>query len=579
MSDRKQAISLLGQVMDAVQDGMILIQDEDIVQVNRIFADMLGFDEDDLLDIGFEDLVESVSRQHNQDAIQALSNGSKPEKFNTRMKSSSGAILQVEVSPRLIDLSGEPAVLAVVRDITGQIALQEAVIQLEQRFASLYDFSPVAYFTLNSDGIITQVNEASEELLGCDAEAIIGRPITGFFKSSSDSLAFDPCADIVGEVMRGKSIRGIELEMEVSEDRSRWVSVSARSLSAQSETPSEIGLTAVDITRRRRAEQRLREESDRANLYFDLMTSDMNIILQSVLFALEDLKVSVELPLRESGLVRDASWSLRRAARLIVNTGVLLSLNRAPPTKARIKLGPHIRRAIVDVQRDFEGKTLKIDSKVPEDLEVVGHVFLHNVFFNILHNSMTYGQSDEVKIKVTAEKKNYGREVRIEFVDYNPGISDDLKQAVFRRSPHEDLKHVGKGLGLTVADRYISRLGGRIWIEDRVKGAPSKGTKVVVTLPIWQEELIAPVIDFYKSDHCVFCGPVLETLTAVLDELGISRTYLNIINIDDPARGISEDDLPALPTIHIGQEELTGFLSEEDIRIGIMRLLMLSAKQ
>ncbi len=579
MSDRKQAISWLGQVMDAVQDGMILIQDQDIVQVNRVFADMLGFDEGDLIDIGFEDLVDSVSRRHNQDAIQALVNGSKPEKFNTRMKSSSGAILQVEVSPRLIDLSGEPAVLAVVRDITGQIALQEAVTQLEQRFASLYDFSPVAYFTLNSDGIITQVNEASEELLGCDAETIIGRPITGFFKSSSDSMTFDPCADIVGEVMRGKSIRGIELEIEISEGKSRWVSISARSLSAQSETPSEIGLTAVDITRRRRAEQRLREESDRANLYFDLMTSDMNIILQSVLFALEDLKVSVELPPRESGLVRDASWSLRRAARLIVNTGVLLSLNRAPPTKARIKLGPHIRRSIVDVQRDFEGKALKIDSKVSEELEVVGHVFLHNVFFNILHNSMTYSQSEEVKIKVTAETKNYGREVRIEFIDYGPGISDDLKQAVFRRSPDDDLKHVGKGLGLTVADRYISRLGGRIWIEDRMKGDPSKGTKVVVTLPVWQEELIAPVIDFYKSDHCVFCGPVLETLTAVLDELGISRTYLNIINIDDPARGISEDDLPALPTIHIGQEELTGFLSEEDIRIGIMRLLMISAKQ
>jgi PAS domain S-box-containing protein len=578
MSNRKQAISLLGQVMDAVQDGMILIQDEDIIQVNRAFADMLGFDEDDLLDIGFEDLVDPVSRRHNQDAVQALSNGSKPERFNTRMKSSSGAILQVEVSPRLIDLSGERAVLAVVRDITGQLALQEAVTQLEQRFASLYDFSPVAYFTLNSDGIITQVNEASEELLGCDAEAIIGRTITGFFKSSSDSIAFDPCADIVGEVMRGKSIRGIELEMEASEDKSRWVSVSARSLSAQSEIPSEIGLTAADITRRRRAEQRLREESDRANLYFDLMTSDMNIILQSVLFALENLKVSVELPARESGLVRDASWSLRRAARLIVNTGVLLSLDRDPPTKARTKLGPHVRRAIVDVQRDFEGKTLKIDSKVPEDLEVVGHVFLHNVFFNILHNSMTYSESNEVKIRVTAEVKNYGREARIEFVDYGPGISDDLKQAVFRRSPDDDLKHVGKGLGLTVADRYISRLGGRIWIEDRVKGAPSKGTRVVVTLPKWQEELFAPIIDFYKSDHCVFCGPVLETLTSVLDELGISRTSLNIINIDDPARGISEDDLPALPTIHIGQEQLTGFLSEEDIRIGIMRLLMASAK-
>ncbi len=564
--------------MDVVHEGMIVIQDEEIIQVNQVFADLLEYEEDDLMDMEFEDLLDPIAKRQHQKQIENLLDGELNEKFTTRLRSRTGRTFHVEVNPRVIELGGNPAIVAAVQDISGQIALQEAVIQLEQRFASLYDFSPVAYFTLNAEGLVTQVNEASEVLLGCDADDIVGHPITTFFRTSTDSGSFDPGGDIIGEVMRGKSVSGIELEMEHCSGKPLWVSVSARSLNLESATPSEIGMTAVDITRRRRAEQKVREESERANLYFDLMTSDLNIILQSVLFALEDLKVSVELPPREVGLVRDASWNLRRAARLIVNMGVLLSLDRAPPSTSKTKLAPHLKRAVIEVQRDFEGKKLHYASKMKDDLEVVGHAFLHNVFFNILHNSMTYNNKEQVDIEVKAETQDFGREVKVEFLDTGPGIPDDMKQKVFRRTPEDDARHIGKGLGLTVADRYIRHLGGRIWVEDRVKGDSSKGSKFVVTIPRWQEQLELPIIDFYKSDHCVFCGPVLDTLTTVLDELGIGRSSLNIINIDDPEAGVSEDDLPALPTIHIGDAELTGFLSEEDIRMGVMRLLMTSSQ-
>lgn len=575
MSDLHDVKDLLKQLMDVVHEGMIVIQEEEIVQVNGVFSDLLEYDEDELLDMEFEDLLDPISKRQHQKQIEALLFGEQEEKFATRLRSKSGRIFHVEINPRLIEIGGKPAVVAAVQDISSQIALQEAVIQLEQRFASLYDFSPIAYFTLNADGIITQVNEASEVLLGCDADNIIGRPITSFFKTVTDSGTFDPGGDIVGEVMRGKSVSGIELEMEHCSGRSLWASISAKSLNPESVTPSEIGLTAVDITRRRRAEHKLRDESERANLYFDLMTSDLNIILQSVLFALEDLKVSINLPPREVGLVRDAAWNLRRAARLIVNMGVLLSLDASPPTTMKTKLAPHLRRALSEVQRDFEGKKLSIESKLDEEeVEVVGHAFLHNVFFNILHNSMTYDMNEKVKIELKSQSHDYGREVKIQFLDSGPGIPDDMKQKVFRRSPGDDARQMGKGLGLTVADRYIRHLGGRIWVEDRVKGDPSKGSRFIVTIPRWQEELEIPVIDFYKSEHCVFCGPVLDTLTTVLDELGIARSALNIINVDDPESGVSENDLPALPTIHIGDEELTGFLSEEDIRMGVMRLLM-----
>ncbi|MHA1909948.1 MAG: PAS domain-containing protein, partial [Candidatus Thorarchaeota archaeon] len=160
MSDVKQATEWLRQIMDVVHDGMVVIQDEEIIIANEIFADMLGYDEEALMDMDFEDLVDPLSRRHNQAAIEAIVLGENPEKFSTRLKSKDGNVIHCEINPSVITMGNGPAVLAAVRDISRQIELEEAVIQLEQRFASLYDLSPVPYMTLNSEGLINQVNQA-----------------------------------------------------------------------------------------------------------------------------------------------------------------------------------------------------------------------------------------------------------------------------------------------------------------------------------------------------------------------------------------------------------------------------------
>ena len=134
----------------------------------------------------------------------------------------------------------------------------------------------------------------------------------------------------------------------------------------------------------------------------------------------------------------------------------------------------------------------------------------------------------------------------------------------------------GKGLGLTVVDRYIDHLGGRVWVEDRDPSDTAKGSRFIVLLPAWKEELKIPPIMFYKSDHCVFCGPVLESLTLVLKEMNISPSNIQLINVDDPESKVTEDDLPALPTIHMGTKQLHGYVSEDDLRVDITTMLLMS---
>jgi len=575
MSDAGQDTQWIQKVMDVVHDGLIVIQDEDIVMANEVFSDMLGYPNDDITDIAFDDIVEPQSRRRESDIFEKLYSGEKLSQFPTRFVSKNGQIVHVEIKPTAVTFDGASAVLACVRNVSTQVALENTVIELENRYATLYDMSPIAYFMLSREGTIEQVNAAAEELLGLEAEELIGTPISRYLPQPKPG--YDPAAEIVREVLRGKSVKGLEMEMFCGDNKKIWISASSRALDSGLDRPVSIGFTAIDITRRRAMEQKLRTESERANLYMEVMTNDLNMTNQNVLFALEDLSISLDLPERLRNLLSETSWSLRNAARMIANMGVLISLDHEPPLKSKTKLLPHFKKAIREATRDFEWKTLDVKSNISDiDFEVNGHPFMWYIFFNIIHFSGRSDTRENVKLEINAEMTESDDMVRIECLDSGPGIPDDQKSQIFRRNGSADDKLEGKGLGLTLADRYISDLGGRIWVEDRDPEDSTKGSKFVILLPLWKEILQLPPIMYYKSDHCIFCGPVLVTLNAVLRELGIDSSTIQIINVDEPGAVISEEELPALPTIQMGMDQLSGFLSEDDLRQAVSKMIFMS---
>jgi hypothetical protein len=194
-------------------------------------------------------------------------------------------------------------------------------------------------------------------------------------------------------------------------------------------------------------------------------------------------------------------------------------------------------------------------------------------------NSVQFDQSEEVVINVNAEKVDAGDRVRIVIEDSGPGVPDSLKEHIFRRSGAPDTQIVGRGLGLTLVDRIVDNLGGRVWVEDRVENDHTKGAKFIITLQSWNEQKILECgrtccITFYKSNHCLFCDPTFEILTAVMDEMGVPRSMLEVINVDDPGSKINEKEIPMLPLTRICESEISGFADVDEVRMAIINLLM-----
>ncbi len=52
---------------------------------------------------------------------------------------------------------------------------------LRAKYLDLYDFAPVGYFTLDTQGIIIELNLRAAKLLGQERRSLVGRPLREFF--------------------------------------------------------------------------------------------------------------------------------------------------------------------------------------------------------------------------------------------------------------------------------------------------------------------------------------------------------------------------------------------------------------
>jgi len=556
-------------------DGIMVIQEDRLAIVNPALHRMLGFDIGELVGKPVSDILETASAHYYKEGQEALhwSELDQPS-FRACLMMKRGSLLDVEISTSYFVISGFPATLGIVRDITVQKELETAIDASESRYRALFDSSPIAYFTLSLRGNILQINKAACRLLGYHEDELLRRNLASFLPNGGRK---DILSEVISEVAEGKSLEDVEMQLQRSDGRSIWVSATANLLEYPDRS-SNIGLMVLDIERRKSAESREYAERERANLYLEVMTHDLNNINQSLLFSLGLVEEMPTMPEQVRSMMQQSSWHIRRSARMTANMRAILRLRESPPLVEEVDLFDYIQIAMYAVEEDFPWKKLTLETNIKKgEFKVAGHEYLHQVCFNIIHNSMSFDENMEVEVEVNAEQVDNLKMVRIEFIDKGPGVPDAAKEFIFRRTGSPDEQIVGRGLGLTLVDQIVRSLGGRIRVEDRIRGDYSKGAKFVLMLPMWVEAQELPCgrntcITFYKSNHCVFCDPAMETLLMVLDELNVPRTIVEEINVDDPSVGVDRNELPMLPFIKICDEQLTGFISDEAIRNAVLNL-------
>jgi signal transduction histidine kinase len=131
-------------------------------------------------------------------------------------------------------------------------------------------------------------------------------------------------------------------------------------------------------------------------------------------------------------------------------------------------------------------KRLEITTSCEESQCLVrGNELIHDLFQNLLSNSIKYDPHETVRvdiaIKVVTEdgKKLWD----ISLADRGVGVPDEKKEQIFERFAPRLSGGKGIGLSLSIVRTIVDKYGGRIWVEDRVEGDPAQGAVFHVLLP------------------------------------------------------------------------------------------------
>ncbi|MCK5303262.1 MAG: PAS domain-containing protein, partial [Candidatus Thorarchaeota archaeon] len=282
LSDSQEVISrsedLLRGILEMADDGIVVIQDEEVVFANAAFARMLKHEPEVVEGLFIDDLIDPLERRYHPEKLQAFIGEKKGRSsFHTRLQRKDGKLISVDVSTNDFVLHDLPAVVAIIRDVTKSLFHKEAAEESETRFRGLYDSSPLAIFTLSPKGVIQDANVAAENLLGYEAKGMVGLNIKAFITEDEKS----PGQQAMREILRARTLRDVEIQMQHIDGHFVWVNIAANPLSADTAKRSEIGFMALNIDRRKAAEIRESSAIGQAELYLDVMTQDLNSVNQN----------------------------------------------------------------------------------------------------------------------------------------------------------------------------------------------------------------------------------------------------------------------------------------------------------
>ena len=402
-----------------------------------------------------------------------------------------------------------------------QQAHEELELLLEQ-YTELYDFAPVGYFTLSSDGIIRASNLAGATLLGVERSLLLGRSFLPFV-ASQDRPAFSA---FLGKVMAGMGKEELELGLTPLQEgsASRFVKIEA----ATDQSGRKARVAVIDITKRKQAEEELEKyrehlewlvgertrslqleivERRRAelavkelNANLEQRVSERTVELQSTIRDLQTFSYSIShdlrTPLRSINsfatvLLEDYSDNLDAEGKRLVDSivkrtvtmGTLIDdlLSFSQNSRQQLSIQPIDMAELAEEQVGKLSGEAAVEFRVAELPQARGdRSMVALVLENLLSNAVKFSRKKECPIVEigfrTGEKDN------VYFVKDN-GVGFDMKYVdaifgVFQRL-HSSEEFEGTGVGLAIVEQIVTKHGGRVWAESK----PGEGATFYFTLP------------------------------------------------------------------------------------------------
>jgi signal transduction histidine kinase len=240
-------------------------------------------------------------------------------------------------------------------------------------------------------------------------------------------------------------------------------------------------LMAIDSTDRCNTLKGIEAARSEAEFYVDLMSHDIRNFNQVTMGYIELLQLAEKLTPSELAYLEKAQKGVWGSNKLIDNIKKIRMIRQfAGKSLVKTDLNAILKQDAAEVKKASPKAKITLDVK--EKGFVMADEYVHDIFRHILENAVKYDPHPEKLIDVTVQPALIdGRDFwSVHIADHGTGVPEDKKKSIFERMTRTTK---GAGVGLSIVGVIVNKYGGRIRVEDRVKGDPSKGSVFIVDLP------------------------------------------------------------------------------------------------
>lgn len=258
-ADARSSEQRFRTLLETMQEGVLQVDgDGQICLVNSRMSRITGFTADELLGRSADEVLIPPGVRDKLPGQILLGSGTGSEEHTIPLETRDGEMLWIRLTAAPIrhghdDRTGS---LAVIQDVTRQVNAEESLRYREEYFRALLENASDLISILDLDGRILYQSLSSERLLGCEADALIGRDFYGLVHGADRESLEDRLSQVLQAADATASV-----EIRLRHRDGTWLTFESL-FNNLSQNPVVGGLVATsrDVTERRRIEAALDRE-------------------------------------------------------------------------------------------------------------------------------------------------------------------------------------------------------------------------------------------------------------------------------------------------------------------------------
>ncbi|MGG2399005.1 response regulator [Pseudomonas sp. SH1-B] len=368
----------------------------------------------------------------------------------------------------------------------------------EERFRLVVEASPNAIVLVDGLGRIAMVNRQTELLFGYERQMLLGEPVEMLLPAAQRGSHVGLRRGY--QAMPEQRRMGGNRELFGQHREGRMIPLEVGLSPIRSGDENLVQAVIIDISERKAAEQKLREQAEQlllANRYksefLANMSHELRTPLNSILILSDQLRQNLAGNLTEKQ-AKHADIVHRAGSDLLQLINDVLDLAKVESGRVQLKLEPiNMQDVLVELDASLrpmaELKGLRLHTQLDAGVPRIIHtdrVRLHQILRNLLSNALKFTDQGEVTLTVSSqgrledERELLCFSVRDSGIGIDPSQHEQIFQAFQQIDGSTSRRFGGTGLGLAITRQLILALDGDISLQS----APGQGSTFTVRLPV-----------------------------------------------------------------------------------------------